>query len=97
LLWICPLFASPMDDNGYDVSDYYKINPRFGTMEDFDRLIERSPCPRDPDLCSISCSITPPMSTLGSKWPSKTFEPKERGYYFFRQRKTGGRQARSAQ
>jgi Glycosidases len=39
LLWICPLFKSPMDDNGYDVSDYCQINPEFGTMEDFDLLI----------------------------------------------------------
>jgi alpha-glucosidase len=38
LLWICPLFASPMDDNGYDVSDYYSINPKYGTMADLDRL-----------------------------------------------------------
>lgn len=39
LLWICPIFASPMDDNGYDVSDYYSINPRYGTMDDFRRLL----------------------------------------------------------
>ena len=39
LLWICPIFKSPMDDNGYDISDYYDIDPRFGTMEDMDELI----------------------------------------------------------
>lgn len=39
LLWICPVFQSPMDDNGYDVSDYFAINPRFGTMRDFDNLL----------------------------------------------------------
>lgn len=39
LLWICPLFKSPMDDNGYDVSDYFQINPEFGKMEDFERLL----------------------------------------------------------
>ena len=30
-----------MDDNGYDISDYYAINPMFGTMEDLDELIKR--------------------------------------------------------
>ena len=39
ILWLTPFFASPMEDNGYDVSDYLKINPLFGTMEDMDLLI----------------------------------------------------------
>lgn len=39
LIWICPIFASPMQDNGYDISDYYAIHPDFGTMEDLDELI----------------------------------------------------------
>lgn len=39
-VWLNPIFASPMVDNGYDVSDYYQINPMFGTMEDFDRMVE---------------------------------------------------------
>ncbi len=38
-VWICPVYASPMDDGGYDISDYYAINPMFGTMEDMDELI----------------------------------------------------------
>ncbi|MDY0100994.1 MAG: alpha-amylase family glycosyl hydrolase, partial [Bacilli bacterium] len=42
LLWICPFFASPMDDNGYDVSNYYEIDPLFGTNEDFDLLIKEA-------------------------------------------------------
>lgn len=40
-LWITPVFLSPMNDNGYDVADYYKINPRFGTMDDMDELIRQ--------------------------------------------------------
>lgn len=39
MLWICPIFASPMDDNGYDISDYMALAPEFGTMEDLDELI----------------------------------------------------------
>lgn len=38
MVWLCPVYASPNDDNGYDVSDYYQINPEFGTMEDMEEL-----------------------------------------------------------
>ncbi|TBN36770.1 alpha-glucosidase [Paracoccus subflavus] len=41
-VWISPFFTSPMKDFGYDVSDYRGIEPLFGTMEDFDFLIERA-------------------------------------------------------
>ena len=41
-LWITPFFLSPMNDNGYDVADYYSINPMFGTMDDADRLIREA-------------------------------------------------------
>ena len=39
ILWLSPCYASPMVDQGYDISDYYKIDPMFGTLEDMDRLI----------------------------------------------------------
>ena len=39
LIWVCPIFKSPMDDNGYDISDYYDVNPEFGTKEDLEKLI----------------------------------------------------------
>lgn len=39
LLWLSPMYPSPMVDNGYDISDYYGVDPRFGTLEDLDRLI----------------------------------------------------------
>ncbi|WP_309086158.1 alpha-amylase family glycosyl hydrolase [Chelativorans sp.] len=38
-IWISPIFSSPMADFGYDISDYRNIDPRFGTLEDFDRLL----------------------------------------------------------
>jgi len=38
-VWLCPIFPSPMVDCGYDISDYQNINPVFGTLADFDRLI----------------------------------------------------------
>ncbi|MBM6615336.1 alpha-glucosidase [Desemzia sp. RIT804] len=42
MIWICPIFKSPMVDNGYDISDYQDINPEFGTMHDFDVLLEEA-------------------------------------------------------
>ena len=37
-LWLTPFFVSPQKDNGYDIEDYYNIDPRYGTMEDFELL-----------------------------------------------------------
>jgi alpha-glucosidase len=39
VIWICPIFSSPNDDNGYDISDYQGIMEEFGTMADFDQLL----------------------------------------------------------
>lgn len=41
-LWLTPFFISPQRDNGYDVEDYRRIDPRFGTMEDLEHLIKQS-------------------------------------------------------
>lgn len=41
-LWITPFFLSPQRDNGYDIADYRKIDPRYGTMEDFEQLIKEA-------------------------------------------------------
>ena len=41
-LWITPVYLSPMVDNGYDVADYYQIDPQYGTMTDMDELIEEA-------------------------------------------------------
>lgn len=38
-IWLTPIYSSPQVDNGYDVADYYDIDPLFGTMEDFENLI----------------------------------------------------------
>jgi len=41
-IWLTPVYQSPMVDNGYDISDYYSINPDFGCMEDFDSLLSQA-------------------------------------------------------
>jgi oligo-1,6-glucosidase len=39
IIWLCPIYESPNDDNGYDISDYRKIMSEFGSMQDFDELL----------------------------------------------------------
>lgn len=39
IIWLSPCYPSPLADQGYDISDYYNIDPRFGTLEDMERLI----------------------------------------------------------
>lgn len=41
-IWMSPIYDSPNDDNGYDIRDYHKIMTEFGTMEDFDELLEKA-------------------------------------------------------
>ena len=41
MIWFNPFFVSPQNDNGYDIADYYNIDPRFGTMADFEKLVKK--------------------------------------------------------
>lgn len=41
-IWMTPFFVSPQKDNGYDVENYYEIDPRYGTMEDFEELAKEA-------------------------------------------------------
>ena len=47
VLWLSPVYASPMDDNGYDISDYQDIDPLFGSLSDIDALIDGCHARRD--------------------------------------------------
>lgn len=42
ILWLSPVYRSPGEDNGYDISDYCDIDPKFGTLRDMDELIEKA-------------------------------------------------------
>ena len=42
ILWLSPCYRSPLADEGYDISDYYDIDPRFGTMADMEQLIDEA-------------------------------------------------------
>ncbi len=41
-IWLTPIYPSPMVDNGYDIADYYGVNPDFGTMQDFEQLLSEA-------------------------------------------------------
>ena len=42
IIWLSPIYCSPLADQGYDISDYYNIDPRFGTMDDMDELLKEA-------------------------------------------------------
>ncbi|ERJ13057.1 glycoside hydrolase family 13 protein [Haloplasma contractile] len=42
MVWLCPFYKSPMDDNGYDVSDYYDVDPMFGNLDELKELISEA-------------------------------------------------------
>ncbi|RDW15056.1 alpha,alpha-phosphotrehalase [Oceanobacillus chungangensis] len=42
VIWLTPIYQSPQNDNGYDISDYYAIEPSYGTMDDFEELLEQT-------------------------------------------------------
>ena len=91
LLWICPIFKSPMDDNGYDVSDYYQINPEYGTNADFDELLKSAHAHGIHILLDFVLNHTSDQHPWFQKALSDP-NSEERGYYFFRKgRKVNGK------
>src|SRR5258708_13728463 len=42
-IWLTPFYPSPQKDHGYDVAGYMDVNPEYGTLADFDRLVDRAP------------------------------------------------------
>ena len=41
MVWLSPIYASPLDDNGYDISNYYDIHPDYGTLDDFKEMLDK--------------------------------------------------------
>jgi oligo-1,6-glucosidase len=83
-LWLSPIYESPMDDNGYDISNYEAINPDFGTMEDFDELlneVHKRGMKLIMDLVINHTSDEHPWFKEALENP----DSKYRNYYFFRE------------
>ena len=57
-IWLTPFFVSPQIDNGYDIEDYYNIDPIFGTIDDFDNLVLESK-KRNIEKCAKNFFIMP--------------------------------------
>ena len=89
LLWICPLFASPGDDHGYDVSDYYRIDPRFGTMDDLRELLKQAHARGIRVLVDFVLNHTSDEHPWFQKALGDPSSP-ERSYYFFRKGRREG-------
>lgn len=88
LLWLCPIFKSPMDDNGYDISDYKDINPEFGNIEDLEELIQEAKSRG----IKIILDLVINHSSDEHKWFKKALEDKNskyRNYYIFKEGKNG--------
>lgn len=89
MIWVSPVYASPMVDNGYDISDYRAINPMFGTMADCDELIARA---RDLDIKVIMDLVVNHTSDEHQWFREALADPMStyRDFYIFRQGHDGG-------
>ena len=81
-IWLTPFFCSPLNDNGYDVSDYMAIDPVFGHMEDVEELI------RESDRRGMGCMFDMVFNhtSTAHRWFQKALkgEPEYMDYYIFR-------------
>ena len=89
VLWLCPVYQSPNCDNGYDISDYYAISPDFGTMEDFDLLLQQAHARGIKIIMDLVVNHTSDQHPWFIESRSSQDNPK-RDYYFWRKGKNGG-------
>ncbi|MBU3103471.1 alpha,alpha-phosphotrehalase [Clostridium gasigenes] len=81
-IWLTPFYISPQKDNGYDVEDYYNIDPSFGTMNDFDKLVEEA---RNRDIYVMLDMVFNHTSTK-HKWFKEALKGNEKykNFYIFK-------------
>ena len=88
-IWLCPVYDSPNDDNGYDIRDYESIMAEFGTMADFDALLEGLHA-RD---IKLVMDLVVNHSSDEHAWFTESRKAKDnpyRNYYIWRDGKDGG-------
>lgn len=87
-LWLTPVFVSPMNDNGYDVADYRKIDPSFGTMDDLEELIAKA---KERGM-GIMLDMVFNHTSTAHEWFQKALagDPKYKNYYLFKKGVQGG-------
>lgn len=84
VIWLSPVYKSPMDDGGYDIADYYQIDPMFGTNEDMDELIEKA----DDLGIKVLMDLVVNHSSDEHQWFQEALkdpQSKYRDYYIFRE------------
>ncbi|MDN6626121.1 MAG: alpha,alpha-phosphotrehalase [Pisciglobus halotolerans] len=88
MLWINPFFTSPQKDNGYDVANYTEIDPLFGTMSDFEELVEKS----DEQNMGIMLDMVLNHTSVEHEWFQKALagDKKYQDYYILRKAKSDG-------
>jgi len=88
VIWLSPVYDSPNEDNGYDISDYRKINPEYGTMEDMDLLINEA----GKRNIRIIMDLVINHTSAQHEWFQKSREKDSpyRDYYFWKPGKDGG-------
>ena len=83
-IWLSPFYRSPQKDAGYDVSDYVDVDPLFGTLEDFDQMLQRA---HELGL-RVMIDLVPNHSSDQHEWFQRALSsPKdsaERGFYHFK-------------
>ena len=85
VIWLSPIYDSPLVDMGYDVKDYYKIHKDYGTMEDFDLLIKEA---RKRNI-RIVMDLVVNHTSDQNEWFIKSKDPSSpyRDYYYWRKGK----------
>ena len=89
IIWLSPVYPSPNDDNGYDVSDYCGIQPEFGTMEQFDELLAGVHQRGMKLVMDLVANHTSDEHTWFEESKSSTTNPK-RDYYIWKDPVQGG-------
>ena len=88
VIWLSPVYKSPNDDNGYDISDYEAIMDEFGTMEDFDRMLAEAHARGIKIVMDLVVNHTSDEHKWFLESRSSKDNPK-RDYYFWREGKDG--------
>lgn len=86
-IWLTPFFVSPQNDNGYDIADYYNIDPAYGTMEDFEMLVEEA----TKRNIKIMLDMVFNHTSTYHEWFKKALQgdQKYKDYYIFRKGENG--------
>jgi alpha-glucosidase len=88
-IWITPFYPSPQKDHGYDIADYFDVNPEYGTLVDFDNLVERAHELR----LKVLIDLVPNHTSDQHPWfqaALSTPDDPHRGLYYFADAKPDG-------